>query len=339
MTRDSATGIRLWQRRNVLGMLPALLVASTSACSRTRTPIASAAAEPVAFGAWVAGGPWDGANLDAFAELTGAKPSVYTWYQDWAHGGFDPIPAENIRFRSATPILTWMPEDYTREGKTQADYTLKAIVDGKYDAYIRTFANDVAGWGKPLYIRFAHEMNDTYYPWAVAANGNKTRQFVPMWRHVREIFNDVGVENVKWVWCPNITYNGARAFDSLYPGDDYVDVIALDAYNFGTAQPWSRWESFSTIFRKSYDTITNLTDKPLVIGEMGSVEQGGDKGAWITQALNKDIPEKFPRVRLVVWFNENRAPNEGDWRVNTSETALTAFNAVVRSPEYQGRLP
>ena len=328
-------------RRTALTLLSLAPLTAIAACGG-KARVDSAAASPtglIALGAWVAGGPWDSTHLDGFVQLVGVTPGVYTWYQDWVHGDFDPIPAENILARGATPVLTWMPEDYTLEGKPQPDYTLDAITSGAHDAFIRNFANNVAGWGKPLLLRFAHEMNDTYYPWAVGANGNKNKQYVPMWRHVRDIFNDVGVENVRWVWCPNVTFNGARAFDSLYPGDDYVDIIALDAYNFGTAQPWSKWASFSTIFRKSYDAIIDITDKPLMIGEMGCVEQGGDKAAWITQALLKDLPGRFSRVRAAVWFHENRAPAEGDWRVDTSTDSLAAFRDAVQSSHYGGRFP
>lgn len=301
---------------------------------------AAARIAPVALGAWAAGGPWDGGNLERYVSLTESKPTVHTWYQDWAHGGFDPIPVENIRFRNATPILTWMPEDYTMQGRPQPAYSLAAITRGDHDVYIRRFANDVAGWGKLLYIRFAHEMNDNAYPWAIGTNGNTPAQYVPMWQHVVDIFNDVGVENVRWVWCPNITYHGASDFTPLYPGHNYVQVLGLDAYNYGTMHAWSRWKSFATLFQQSYHKINDISEeKPLIIGEMGSVEQGGNKADWIRQTFFHELPEWFPRVRAAIWFNENRAPREGDWRVDTSARSLEAFRAVAQLPYYGGRFP
>ena len=332
-------GLRM-NRRNALTLFALTPLVGAVACSSFTKQEVAARREPIALGAWAAGGPWNGENLERYMALTDSKPALHTWYQDWVHGGFDPMPAENIRFRDATPVLTWMPHDYTLEGKPQPDFTLEAITSGKHDSYIRTFANNVAGWGKPLLIRFAHEMNDTHYSWAVGANGNTPEQYVPMWRHVRDIFNEVGVENVRWVWCPNITYNGAVDFTPLYPGHDAVDILALDVYNFGAAQSWSRWRSFSVLFDQSYHKITDLSDnKPLMIGEMGSVEQGGDKAEWIRRAFLRDLPEKYPRVRAAVWFNEDRSPREGDWRVDTSEKSLAAFREVVESPLYTGQFP
>jgi hypothetical protein len=33
-------------------------------------------------------------------------------------------------------------------------------------------------WAKPFYLRFAHEMNGKWQPWAPGANGNAAAQYV-----------------------------------------------------------------------------------------------------------------------------------------------------------------
>jgi hypothetical protein len=48
------------------------------------------------------------------------------------------------------------------------------------------------------------------------------------------------------------------------------------------------------------------------------------------------VPSRFPRVRAVVWFHEDK---ETDWRVNSSSAALAAYRKVASSSTYQGRLP
>ena len=88
------------------------------------------------------------------------------------------------------------------------------------------------------------------------------------------------------------------------------------------------------MFGPSYQRITALSAKPLMIAETGSGETGGNKAAWITDALAVQIPTNFPRVRALVWFNENF---EGvDWRIESSSTARTAFATAVASPLYRG---
>jgi hypothetical protein len=48
------------------------------------------------------------------------------------------------------------------------------------------------------------------------------------------------------------------------------------------------------------------------------------------------LPARFPRLRAVVWFDQNK---ETDWRVNSSDAALAAFRTVAASPIYRGHLP
>ncbi len=149
------------------------------------------------------------------------------------------------------------------------------------------------------------------------------------------IFRQEGATNVRWVWSPNIAYPGSTPFAQVYPGDAAVDWIGLDGYNFGTSQSWSQWTDFVGVFGPSYDGVTQMSGKPLMIGETASSELGGDKAAWITHGLLTDVPKRFPRLRAIIWFDENK---ETDWRINSSSTALAAFIAVAKSPTYRGHL-
>ena len=79
-----------------------------------------------------------------------------------------------------------------------------------------------------------------------------------------------------------------------------------------------------------------LSNKPIMISEIASTEQGGSKAAWITDWFLRDLPAEYPRVRAVVWFDQDK---EADWRFNSSPASLAAFKQVAQSPLYQGRLP
>jgi len=72
-----------------------------------------------------------------------------------------------------------------------------------------------------------------------------------------------------------------------------------------------------------------------MIAEVASTESGGDKAAWIRKAFFEQIPNRFPRIRAVVWFH---ADKENDWRVNSSDSSLRAYREVVASVRYQGDL-
>jgi hypothetical protein len=302
-------------------------------------------ARSVALGAYVDGAPEDPAKIDGFASMVGEQPAVVMWYQDWFTPGvkeFDPVRMDEVLARGAMPMVTWEPADWTR-GADQPDYQLRDILDGNHDPYVRQFAQDSKDYGKPFYLRFAHEMNGHWYPWSPLANGNGgAEEYVAAWRHVHGIFEQEGATNVRWVWNPDLSDSDRStpnrpSYASLYPGDGYVDWVAIDAYNWGASQPqWSSWQTFPEMFEASYEEMDALTDKPMMVGETGSAESGGDKAAWIRRTFLADIPSRYPRVRAVIWFHENK---ETDWRVNSSEGSLEAYREVAASPLYRGRLP
>ncbi len=56
------------------------------------------------------------------------------------------------------------------------------------------------------------------------------------------MFTSAGASNVSWVWNPNVSYTGSTPLGGLYPGDGYVDWVALDSYNWGTTVSWHGWQ-------------------------------------------------------------------------------------------------
>lgn len=291
---------------------------------------------PVALGAWIPGSPGDPSRIDAYTALVGTAPNVVHWYQSWARfADFPQASADAVLAHSAMPMLTWEPWD-TSMGVAQPAYALRAIIAGDHDAYIHRWALAAAAWGHTLYLRFAHEMNGNWYPWCIGVNGNSAAEYVAAWRHVVDIFRADGATNVRWVWCPNVEYTGSTPFSDVYPGDAYTDWIALDGYNQGTSRPGTRWRTFREVFVASHDALALLSPHPMMIAETSSAEEGGDKAAWIRTAFLTELPAVLPRVRAVVWFDENKL---SDWRVNSSATSLAAFSEIAASPTLSGHLP
>ena len=104
-----------------------------------------------------------------------------------------------------------------------------------------------------------------------------------------DIFTAQGVTNVTWVWSPNIDFSNSVPLRELYPGDSYVDWVAMDGYNWGNIGAWHTWDSFSTLFQQTYDEMLAITSKPMMIGEMASTEQDGNKAAWISDAYTTPV--------------------------------------------------
>lgn len=309
---------------------------------RAATPAAVATpSDPaaVAFGAFVPGAPADPATLDRFAERVGRMPAVVAWYEAW--GSADAITGPRPRLellrtvaeRGATPMITWEPWD-PAAGAEQPRYRPELVARGDFDAYLRSWAEDLAGWDGPVFLRMFHEMNADWYPWGAGVSGNEPGHLVAAWRHVRSVFAAAGADNVRWVWCPDAG-PGEVPLAALYPGDPWVDWVGLDGYNWGANRPESGWRSFDEVFADAYAELTALTERPLMIAETASSEKGGDKARWISDAF-ASLPDRFPCVRAVGWFDEARP--DGDWPVDTSTASLAAFRAAVAAPGMHGRL-
>ena len=299
-----------------------------------RRGLAGEAASAIALGAYVAGAPNEPAQIDAFVELVGRMPAVVMWYEQWRgwdNGAFRPAQLHEVKRRGAKPMITWDPWN-PWAGLDQPEFRLARIASGRHDKYVDSWARGLKTYGKPVFLRFGHEMNGNWYPWGAGVNGNRPADYVAAWRHLHRRFAKIGARNVRWVWSPTVAYEGSTPLAELYPGDGYVDWVALDGYNWGTSLPGKRWESFTEIFLPSYRELLELTEKPIMIAETASTELGGDKAQWVRNAFLNELPTTFPRVRAVVWFQEDK---ETDWRVSSSEAALAAFRTVARKPSLQ----
>ncbi len=286
----------------------------------------------VAFGVEIPGDLWNPSVIDSFTAMVGTAPKIVMWYQDWvSDSGFHLASMQAYAARGEVPVVTWLPDAAGSLLNFDA-----AVASGSYDGFLHQWAQAAAAWGHPFYLRFAPEMNGPWEGFSPGVNGNTTADYVAMWRHVHDLFVQDGAVNVRWVWCPNIDSYGSTPYAAVYPGDAYVDWVGFDGYNWGHYDQWHWWTSLHDVFALSYADLTALTSKPIMIGETASTEIGGDKAAWITEGFLNDIPAYFPRVRAVIWFDEDK---EVDWRVNSSQSSLAAFQQVAASPLYQGQLP
>lgn len=285
---------------------------------------AQANSRTIQFGVGALNVPNDQTELNSIEAIAGAKPTVLLFYRGFTEQ-IDTTSLNNCRNYGAIPYVTWEPWDSI--GPANSTYQLSDIINGNFDSYITTQANTIKNWGHTVWLRFAHEMNGDWYPWCEGVNGNTSGQYVSAWQHIYNLFSSAGVSNVVWVWSPNVSYPGSTALPGLYPGDAYVDRIAVDGYNWGTVN-WSGWQTPSELYDDTFAAIASITTaKPLMIGEGASTEQGGDKAAWITSYFDW-LTQQPPRFDCFVWFNYNK---ETDWRINSSTAAANAFAAGVIS--------
>ncbi|MFH1576965.1 MAG: glycosyl hydrolase [Candidatus Margulisiibacteriota bacterium] len=259
-------------------------------------------------------------NLSDFQSMTGKQLAVVLWYVHWTDA-FPTSDADTVFNNGSVPLITWEPWITHELG------TLEAIASGSYETYVNEFIQAAKDWGKPLFLRFAHEMNGNWYPWDGSHNGataEAAERYKRAWVYIYNVRATLEADNIYLVWSPNNTNLPDASWNTIaayYPGDQYVDWVGMDGYNWG----YGNWQDFNAIFSSVYSNLTALTQKPLMIGEFASAEPGGSKADWITDALSQ-IKNNYPRVKIFCWFNIDK---ERDWRINSSSSAEAAFRQAI----------
>jgi mannan endo-1,4-beta-mannosidase len=293
----------------------------------------AAAANTTLLGVYYGNQGWKMDQVRHMEEWQGKKHAVVNLFTNWCNRTktMDDLFKQqliNIWNNQNVPMITWEPF-LCSASQTPADVEVKAAA-GTYDSYLGAWADRLKVYlsgpdgrygtsdDRRAYLRLGHEMNGDWYPWGAAVGNNSPDDFVAMWRHVRGIFDarQLDSSRVQWVWVVNHTDNGGFTAEQYYPGDNFVDWVGIDGYNWGTSQSWSSWKSPEEVYDDMIGRLRTLAvGKPLSITEYASstATTGGPnvaaKSQWITAVQTYVLAKD---VRLVAWFNEDK---EADWAV------------------------
>ena len=207
------------------------------------------------------------------------------------------------------------------------------IQNGVHDDWIRSQATSVRELGQPVMLRWLWEM-DAPRRRAWVHSGE---DFVAAWLHVRGIFDEVGADNAEFVWCPNeFLFWDDGDPSPWYPGDENVDWLCADGYNWQTSVDHPDWISFTDIF-KDFVEWAEPRGLPIVIGETGSnqaVDDPNGKADWIA-SLPELLENDLPAIDAVVYFDKDfRFQNQPDWRLDTDDASFAAWNEIVKNPYF-----
>lgn len=201
------------------------------------------------------------------------------------------------------------------------------VLDGKYDDYLTSYAREVASWDTAVLFRPANEMNGDWCSYCAFQFGRDTDLYVAFYRYIFDIFAREGADNCIWVWnpnhrsYPNFKWNDERMY---YPGDRYVNVVGITAYNTGTYYQAETWQTFDELYRDYYADVCARYVQPLMITEFACSSNGGDKAAWIKDMFAR-LPD-YPRIKAAVWWSGSDYDNKGNvarpyWMDETEATA------------------
>ncbi len=256
--------------------------------------------------------------LEGLEQKVGRKFELHRTYQLWD----DPPVSDATSFDVATgrvPAISIKPK--LRHGGA---IPWTEIASGAQDATIKAQATALKALGKPVILSFHHEPeNDADY--------GTPADFVAAWRHYVSVFRAEGAGNVSFAWIlmsGSFSRDAAKA-NAFYPGDDAVDWIGVDTYNWYDCKNF-KWKSLGEVLA-SFRTWAAPHRKPIFIAELGSAEDPampGRKGQWFRDALT--TLKGWPQVKAVAYF-QNRGIGCG-WPVDTSPSSLAGFRALGADP-------
>jgi len=238
-------------------------------------------------------------TLQAWEKWLGQTPSsvlgvdfyAQTTWEDYA--GLSWVPGIWKKLNPARNLVWSMP--LTVKGTPLAD-----VAEGLHDDAFEAAARTISEAQPKAIIRLGWEMNLDSTAWF--AKGQEA-DYIRAFRRVVAIFRRHS-SDFKFDWCPGWGPQEMPA-DLAYPGDDVVDYIGLDVYDFkyeGT--PEERWEKFylkGPFGLEWHRDFAAAHDKPMTYPEWG-VGHFGDNPYFIQQMRNWFVQNQ-ESIAYAAYFN------------------------------------
>ena len=330
-------------RRSILLSIAGIVgLAGAPAPVRAAAPDAAEAQQPIRFGAAQAATP--GLSkiqaIQALEGVIGRPLAVVRTYDRWNTA----FPDATDTWLKSTGHTMFLSIKTRRADGTYLKWSAIAAAEpgsALYQDMVR-WADAIKAYAVPVYVSFNHEPETS-----VSHPSGYRRGIRPGLAPVRR-----GLPGARRDQCPVRLGRGdpqllgvpdeLQVRPAVLPGDGWVDVLAIDAYNTycpkknGTfTDPWRTLETILAPFMAFAATHPTLE---LVVAEFGSAEdpaQPGRKAQWIDQARLLFQKPAYERFRVVSYWNQVNGNNPPcDFRVTTGVPARDAFRAMAQDPYY-----
>ena len=301
----------------------------------------------------------DGIQSDV-KNLTGDYPAVFGWdtlilQGDEAPGSASNTTAQNIaalddyiakaHALGGINTLSAHIENFVTGGSfydTTGD-TLRAVLPGgaknaELNAYLDNIAaaadgaRDADGNLIPIIFRPWHENAGSWFWWGAAFGS--PGEYKELFRYTVEYLRDLkGVSNFLYAFSPGSGFGGnTEQYLRTYPGDEFVDVLGLDAYD-GTGS-----QAFLDGLVTDLGMIADLADakgKVSAFTEFGVTGGVGTSGAspeqWFTKVLDaiKADPRASRSAYMLTWANFDAGQH---FVPVTGDALLPDFQAYAADP-------
>jgi hypothetical protein len=284
-------------------------------------------------------------SISKYERQVGKHPSVFGFFHKWnGPTGFIYKAVEQSGSRLMLHIST--QDGY---GTPEA-ITPLGIANGDGDRYLIRTNREIAEYGKPTYVRFLAEMNQTNNGYCAynrdgssRGKSHSTKAFIAAWRRATLILRGglvadidarlatlhlpplttnataLPVPLVAMAWVPqtegtpNIRKNRARAY---WPGADYVDWVGTDFY--------SKFPNFRDL--KTF--YNDFKGKPFVFAEWAL--WGADSPSFVHRFFK--FVNAHTRVKMLLYNQGNLSG--GPFRLTRYPDSTAAIRAELRKKRF-----
>lgn len=265
-----------------------------------------------------------------YSDVLKNTPSSYLTYFDYDNLQEDIYYPANDIIRNSSSVATigWTVSDINNVRERES--------------YIRKVLDNLKTYNRPMFIRFANEMN-------VSPIGDEPQSYIDAFRFVADIVHEY--DNFATVWSPNDLGALDRPFSYYYPGDEYVDWVGVSCYmkKYFGGNPNTSEKDAIYFMTGDYAWATNAIvpviefmaeygiSKPVMLSECGvaiSNQMGEDTTSWAIPRLKNiyyNLIMEYPQIKLINYFNVHRAYEKEHYNLST-QAALD----VVRSAQDSG---
>ena len=152
----------------------------------------------------------------------------------------------------------------------------------------------------PVLFRPWHEHTGSWFWWG--QDFCTDQQYKDLWMMTYDRLNDRGVNNLLYAYSPGIEPRDTTQYLARYPGDEVIDLIGFDAYEYSREQYLESMARSLAIV----DSVGRAHNKPIAVTETG-FETIPDP-VWWTETLYPLIKD-YPLAYVLVWRNAREKEN------------------------------
>ncbi len=258
-------------------------------------------------------------------ETAGDYPAVYGWELGGIERNNNEVNLDGVPFkkmkqyikqgyeRGGVITISWHADSPFGAQKGAWDTTHGTVASvnpgGVNHALYKEWLDKVAGFlsslkgskgeSIPVLFRPFHELTGNWFWWG--KNACTEFEYKTLWRFtVYYLQKEKKLHNLIWVYNTGGDFKTKEEYLERYPGDDMVDILSFDSYQFGDPQKEKWFEINTNNCLKLLGEIAKEKNKPFALAETGF--EAIPYASWWTETLLNAIGENKISY-VLVWRN------------------------------------